>query len=80
MEEGEAKLNDAKTTLDNSRQEFLNQGINPDESTNGLKEKIENLKSLSKTMTSLSNDIKTTVNNLSGNEKYQLKRFSTGKV
>ncbi|SQC05651.1 ABC transporter permease [Clostridium perfringens] len=69
MEEGEAKLNDAKTTLHNSRQEFLNQGINPDESTNGLKDKIENLKSLSKTMTSLSNDIKTTVTNLSGNEK-----------
>lgn len=69
MEEGETKLNDAKTTLHNSRQEFLNQGINPDESTNGLKEKIENLKSLSKTMTSLSNDIKNTVNNLSGNEK-----------
>ena len=69
MEEGEAKLNDAKTTLHNSRQEFLNQGINPDESTNGLKDKIENLKSLSKTMTSLSNDIKTTVNNLSENEK-----------
>lgn len=69
MEEGEIKLNNAKTTLHNSRQEFLNQGINPDESTNGLKEKIENLKSLSKTMTSLSNDIKTTVNNLSENEK-----------
>ena len=69
MEEGEIKLNNAKTTLHNSRQEFLNQGINPDESTNGLKEKIENLKSLSKTITSLSNDIKTTVNNLSENEK-----------
>ncbi|EOU1682657.1 FtsX-like permease family protein [Clostridium perfringens] len=69
MEEGEAKLNDAKTTLHNSKQEFLNQGINPDESTNELKDKIENLKSLSKTMTSLSNDIKTTVTNLSGNEK-----------
>ena len=48
MEEGETKLNDAKTTLHNSRQEFLNQGINPDESTNELKDKIENLKNLSK--------------------------------
>ena len=80
MEEGETKLNDAKTTLHNSRQEFLNQGINPDESTNGLKEKIENLKSLSKTMTSLSNDIKNTVNNLSGNEKIPAEKIQYWKV
>ncbi len=79
MEEGEAKLNDAKTILDNSRQEFLNQGINPDESTNGLKDKIEN-KSLSKTMTSLSNDIKIQLIIFQEMKKYQQKRFSTGKV
>ncbi len=79
MEEGETKLNNAKTTLDNSRQEFLNQGINPDESTNELKDKIENLNSLSKTMTSLSNDIKTTVTNLSGNEKIPAEKIQRWK-
>ncbi|WP_300351585.1 FtsX-like permease family protein [Clostridium sp.] len=79
FEEGQNQIDKAKESIDKVREEFLNQGINPDESTYELQNKIEGLKNLSETMKPLSNDIKTTVKSLSENEEISSHKIQTWK-
>ncbi len=61
---GEVQLVKAKEEIDKAKQEFLNQGINPDEDTSSIKGNVENLNNLKNTYSTISSDIKNTVNNL----------------
>ena len=65
LKEGEEKLKEAKETLNKSKEKLLSLGINVDEGTNPLKIELDKLTSLSKEVSSLGDDIKITVNNIS---------------
>lgn len=67
--DGENQLKLVKKQLDNVKQEFLKQGIDPTESTRGYEIQIESLNTLYSTYNGLSNDIKQTVKEIKeGNE------------
>lgn len=66
---GENQLKLVKKQLDNVKQEFLNQGIDPTESTQRYEVQIEDLNTLYSTYNGLSNDINQTVEDIKeGNE------------
>ena len=68
IKNSEKELNDAKLELDNVRNEFISNGINPDEDITYYENQIKGLKSLVTAYNSVSNDIKNTVNTLSQDE------------
>ena len=68
IKNSEKELNDAKLELDNVRNEFISNGINPDEDISSYENQIKGLKSLVTAYNSVSNDIKNTVNTLSQDE------------
>ncbi|MGG5460932.1 FtsX-like permease family protein [Clostridium sp. B9] len=80
LEEGQIQLDKAKESIDKGRQEFLNQGVNPDESTSELQNKIDGLKKLSGTMTMLSTDIRNTVNAIPENGEIPSEKIQYWKV
>ncbi|MGO5093616.1 FtsX-like permease family protein [Clostridium sp. LCP25S3_F10] len=67
--EGEKQLQIAKNQLDNSKQEFLNQGIDPTEDIKEYKNQIDSLEVLITTYNTLSNDMKEIANNLEEGNK-----------
>jgi putative ABC transport system permease protein len=67
--DGEKQLQAAKVELDNAKQEFLNQGIDPTQSTKEYENQIDSLNMLITTYNTLSNDIKETANNLKEGDK-----------
>ena len=64
----EEELNKVKEELDKARDEFVSSGINPDIELNSYESQVENLKTLVSTYNFISNDIKSTVNNLTEGE------------
>ena len=68
IKNSEKELNDAKLELDNARNEFISNGINPDEDISSYENQIKGLKSLVTTYNLVSNDIKNTANTLSEGE------------
>ena len=68
IKNSEKELNDAKLELDNARNEFISNGINPDEDITYYENQIKGLKSLVTTYNLVSNDIKNTANTLSEGE------------
>ncbi len=67
--DGENQLKLVKKQLDNVKQEFLSQGIDPTESTQRYEVQIEDLNTLYSTYNGLSNDINQTVEDIKeGNE------------
>lgn len=66
---GEKALEKTKETLDNTEKEFLKNGINPNENTSGIDGNINKLMLVKQVLTSLSSDIKNTVNSLGEGEK-----------
>ncbi|GAA0777023.1 ABC transporter permease [Clostridium subterminale] len=66
---GEKQLQSAKIELDNAKQGFLNQGIDPTQGTKEYENQIDSLGILITTYNALSNDIKETANNLKEGDK-----------
>ena len=64
----EENLNKAKKELDKAREELVSNGINPDSDITSYQNQIKNLKKLVSTYSSISSDIKNTVNNLTEGE------------
>ncbi|MEW8995271.1 FtsX-like permease family protein [Clostridium sp.] len=67
--DGEKQLKAAKIQLDNAKQEFSNQGIDPTQSTKEYENQIDSLDILITTYNALSNDMRETANNLKEGDK-----------
>ena len=78
--QGEKELKNAKTTLDNSKQEFLNQGIDPTKDTKEYEKQIEGINTLISTYDGLAKDIKNTTKNLNENSQIPQEKIQYWKM
>lgn len=78
--QGEKQLESAKTQLEESKQIFLNQGIDPTKDTKEYENQISNLNTLLSTYNALSKDIKESINNLNGNNKIPSEKIQYWKM
>ncbi|WP_419724548.1 FtsX-like permease family protein [Terrisporobacter petrolearius] len=69
LTQGEKQLESGKTQLDQSKQVFLNQGIDPTKDTNEYENQISDLNTLILTYDALSKDIKESTKNLNENNE-----------
>ena len=67
--QGEKDLENGKTQIDNSKESFLNQGIDPTKDTKEYEEQIEGLATSISTYDQLSKDIKNSTNDLNENNE-----------
>ncbi|WP_343348657.1 FtsX-like permease family protein [Terrisporobacter petrolearius] len=69
LAQGEKQLESGETQLDESKQVFLNQGIDPTKDTNEYENQISDLNTLISTYDALSKDIKESTKNLNENNE-----------
>lgn len=78
--QGEKQLKNAKIELDNSKEVFINQGIDPNKDKKEYEKQIENLNKLSSTYDELSKDIKDSINNSNENNQIPSEKIQYWKI
>ena len=78
--QGEKQLESAKVELDNSKEVFINQGIDPTKDTKKYENQIKNLNNLISTYDELSKDIKESANNLNENNQIPIEKIKYWKA
>lgn len=80
LAQGEKQLESGKTQLDESKQVFLNQGIDPTKDTKEYENQISGLNTLISTYDALSKDIKESIKNLNENNEIPMEKIQYWKI